>query len=207
MGADMTLHCAPACDLSPKRIKRIKQVVRAIPDDDVDLHELMDLMGYDDPTQAKRFILKNGIESQYEDCQISTLNLPGCPYDVRVAGGLSWGDPPSEAYTVLEHVERCPQLWQVLEEFAREDALAMTMASSDRPDQDSVPRDVTVVLTSDEFGNQHFHFASVAEALGTIERLVLAAKQQADGIERLIGIVVNPGEQYGDPKQVACDGM
>ena len=65
----------------------------------------MQSLGYEDPAEAKRQIVKNGLESQSEDRETTNLHIPGCPYLVRVAGGLSWGDPPSEAYTVLEHVE------------------------------------------------------------------------------------------------------
>jgi hypothetical protein len=206
MGADMTLHCAPACDLTPQRIKRIKQVVRAIPEDDEDLRELMALMQYDKSAEAKRRLVKYGLESQYEDREITNLYIPGCPYLVRVAGGLSWGDPPSEAYTVLEHVQRCPQLWQVLEEFAREDVLAAELVNSGTPATGARPRDITVILASGEFGNEHLHYDSVHTALAAVERLVATAVQGADGIERLIGIVVNPGEEYGDPKRVTPSG-
>jgi len=106
---------------------------------------------------------------------------------------------------VLEHVERCPQLWQVLEEFAREDALAAELGKSGAPTTGARPRDVTVVLTSGEFGNEHFHYGSLSEGVDAIQRLVLAAEQGADGIGRLIGIVVNPGPLYGDPQCVAED--
>ncbi len=115
MGADMTLACAPACDLMPQRVKQIQQVVQAIPETDEDFRELMESLGYDDPAQAKNQIMRCSVESQEEGREVTTLHLPGCPYPVHVSGGLSWGDPPTESYTVLEHVARCPQLWQVLE--------------------------------------------------------------------------------------------
>ena len=200
MGADMTLQCAPACDLTPQHVKRIKQVVRDIPVGDVDLRELMESLGYDNPAEAKRQIVKNGRESQSEDREITNIHIPGCPYVVRVAGGLSWGDPPSEAYTVLEHVQRCPQLWQVLEEFAREDMRAPEQGRSNKHSRMRKQRTVAVILASDLFGHEHFHCGSLPEALATIERLTLAVDEQADGIERLIGIVVNPGKRYGEPK-------
>jgi len=121
MGADMTLCCAPACDLTLERLQRLEQVIRAIPDDDPDLRELMEALGYNEAECAKECVLEKCKESQYESRDIITLHLPGCPYPVQVSGGLSWGDVPTESYAVLEHVERCPQAWQVMEEFARED--------------------------------------------------------------------------------------
>jgi hypothetical protein len=131
MGADMTLHCAPACDLTPERIRRLEQVIRAIPDDDPDFCELMETLGYDDPEYAKGCIIEKCQESQYESRDVTTLSLPGCPYNVQVSGGLSWGDVPTESYAVLEHVECCTQAWQIMEEFAREDYQA---ARSPKPD-------------------------------------------------------------------------
>jgi ribulose-5-phosphate 4-epimerase/fuculose-1-phosphate aldolase len=124
MGADMTLYCAPACDLTPPRIERLALVIRSIPDEDPNLTELMESLGYDDPEYAKACILEKCQASQYESRDVITIGIPGCPYLIRASGGLSWGDDPTEAFAILEHVERCPQAWQVLEEFAREDLLA-----------------------------------------------------------------------------------
>lgn len=135
MGADMMLCCVPACELTPERIVQIEQFVRGIPADDTDLQELMEQLGYDDGPAAKEGLLQAGLSSQDENREIVTLHIPDCPYLVRAAGGLSWGDPPSEGYTALEHIERCPLLWQLLEEFAREDALA-TQARSSKSRQD-----------------------------------------------------------------------
>ncbi len=58
-------------------------------------------------------------------------------------------------------------------------------------------------MTSDEFGNEYFHYPSLTEAVGAVRRLVLAAEQQFDGVERLIGIAVNAGKRFGDPEQDA----
>lgn len=121
MGADMILCCVPACDLTPPRIERIEQLLQAIPEDDEDLHHLMEMLGYEEADLAKQRVLENCVDSQQPSRQITTNGLPGLPYRIRFTGGLSWGDVPTEAFTVLEHVERCPQAWQILEEFARED--------------------------------------------------------------------------------------
>ena len=129
----MTLYCAPACDLTPERIQRIEQVIEAIPEDDEDLRQLMEALQYDEAEYAKDCILEHCLDSQSDDREVATISLPGCPYRVRVAGGLSWGDPPSAACTVLEHVERCPQIWQLLEEYAREDAAASEESAIEPP--------------------------------------------------------------------------
>lgn len=131
MGADMTLFCAPSCDLTPERIQRLDQAIRAIPDNDAEFCELMEQLGYDNPEYAKQCIIEKCQESQHESRDVTTLCIPGCPYQLRVTGGLSWGDDPTEACAIFEHVERCPQAWQLMEEFAREDLAA---AKSPTPD-------------------------------------------------------------------------
>lgn len=211
MGADMTVACAPACDLTAKRTKRIKQVVRAIRDDDEDLCELMDALGYDDAANAKKCLLQMCQESQHEDRQITTLHLPGCPYPVRVAGGLSWGDPPSEAYTVLEHVARCPQLWQVLEEFAREDAVALIAASpSDRFAGLRLSDPLTVLefreaagtaLLSDGRGHTYELHTDECHAL-TFQQLLDTCRSALDSLERNLAPDVLP-----ETKQALRDAL
>src|SRR2546426_12531680 len=118
MGADMVLCCAPACKLTPERLKQIEQVVLAIPGDDPDLIELMERLGYEDAVKAREGILCECRISQEEHREIATLHLPGCSYQVRAAGGLTWGDPPSDGYVTLEHVSLCPQLWELVQDFA-----------------------------------------------------------------------------------------
>ena len=123
MGADMTLCCAPAFRLTPERQQRIDDIVRGIPEEGDDLKELMEQLGYESATDARQGILRACRTAQDEHREIVTLNLPGCAYHVRAAGGLSWGDPPSEGCAALRHLELCPPLWQLLEKFARQDAL------------------------------------------------------------------------------------
>jgi hypothetical protein len=197
MGADMTLACAPACNLTPQRVRHVEQVVRAIPDADEDLRELMEALSYDDAAQAKRQIIQCSLESQEEGREVTTLHVQGYPYPLQVSGGLSWGDPPTELYTVLEHVARCPQLWQVLEEFARADAVAAALKLTSSLAPAAEPRNFIVVMSSDKVGTEHFHYPSLREALGAIRRLVCATRQRADGSVRWIGILVNADESSG----------
>lgn len=205
MGADMTLHCVPACETTPQRIANIEHVIRSIPDDDVDLRDLIDQLDYETAAQAKSCLLRECLDGQAEHRQIVTLHIPGCPYLVRAAGGLSWGDSPSEGYTTLEHVERSPQLRALLEQFACDDFQKLR-AEAAASLQGAAHQNVTVVLTSPLRGSEYLHFDAIAGALAAIERLVIAAEGKRDGIERLIGIVVNPGCSYLDPRAVADNG-
>jgi hypothetical protein len=131
MGADMVLYYAPSCDLTPERIGRLEQVIRAIPEDDSELHQLMESLGYEDAEAAKDRIIEQCQESQYESREITDIVIPGCPYKLRVTGGMSYGDQPTEACSVLEHVEHCPQAWEILERFAREDFAAANAPKTD----------------------------------------------------------------------------
>lgn len=54
-----------------------------------------------------------------------------------------------------------------------------------------------VRMTSDEYGNDDYPRETMAEALATIERLVISATAIDDGVERLIGIMVNPTTMNG----------
>lgn len=202
MGADMTLHCIPACKLTSRRIASIERLIESIPSDDADLCELIDQLGYETAAQAKQSLLQECLDGQGQHRQIVTLHIPGCPYLLRAAGGLSWGAPPSEGFTTLEHVERGPQLRMLLEEFARED-FGKLRAEAAGTRVDAADQNVAVVLASRQIGSELFHYGGLAEALAAIERLVRATEQRGDGIERLIGIVVNPGQSFGDRSAAA----
>ena len=60
--------------------------------------------------------------------------------------------------------------------------------------EDDTDNRIKVRLSSAEFGNDAFYYDTMPEALAGIERLVADAKAQDDGIERIIGIVVNEEE-------------
>jgi hypothetical protein len=51
--------------------------------------------------------------------------------------------------------------------------------------------EIHVRMTSEVFGNEDFYYDDAEAALAAIWRLCLAAGEQDDGVERLIGIVVN----------------
>lgn len=61
---------------------------------------------------------------------------------------------------------------------------------------------VLVRMSSQEFGNEDFPRESMREALETIQSLVAGAVAQDDGIERLIGIVVNASSKIGTDGEV-----
>ena len=54
---------------------------------------------------------------------------------------------------------------------------------------------VTVRMTSDEFGNEDFRYDDMDQALDGIRQLVQKAESLDDGIERVIGVLVNAGDE------------
>lgn len=57
---------------------------------------------------------------------------------------------------------------------------------------------VTVRMQSEVFGAEDFHYDEVDQALDGIRRLVASTVKLNDGIERIIGIVVNEEARYCD---------
>ena len=51
-----------------------------------------------------------------------------------------------------------------------------------------------VRMSSAEYGNEDFHYDTLDEAMASIRRLVARATASNDGVERIIGLVVNAAE-------------
>jgi hypothetical protein len=56
----------------------------------------------------------------------------------------------------------------------------------------------TVRMTSEVFGSEEFEYDDLDQALDGIRRLVVEAEALGDGVERVIGVVVNAGDGDGD---------
>jgi hypothetical protein len=57
---------------------------------------------------------------------------------------------------------------------------------------------VTVRMSSEVFGNEEFEYEDMDQAVDGIRRLVEKAESLGDGIERVIGVVVNAGDGDGN---------
>lgn len=57
---------------------------------------------------------------------------------------------------------------------------------------------VTVRMSSEAYGNEEFEYEDMDQALAGIRRLVAEAESAGDGVERVIGVVVNAGDCGGD---------
>ena len=74
----------------------------------------------------------------------------------------------------------------------------MNTETVDIPDTIAQAKMVTVRMQSDEFGVEDFNHSSWQQALETLFRLYHEAVELGDGVERLIGIVVNPKSDEAD---------
>jgi len=53
-------------------------------------------------------------------------------------------------------------------------------------------------MTSEVFGSEEFEYDDMDQAFDGIRRLVANAESAGDGVERVIGVVVNVGDGDGD---------
>lgn len=115
MAADMTLYVLPQAKYSIDREISLKWKV-------MEMEYFGDaLEGYDDDEDPREIII-NAIDTYwFLDCRrdVSNLLLEGKWY--FATGGLSWGDPPTDATSIFEYLD---ELWQMLDKFADEDRSA-----------------------------------------------------------------------------------
>jgi len=57
---------------------------------------------------------------------------------------------------------------------------------------------VTVRMSSEAYGSEEFEYEDMDQALAGIRRLAAEAESAGDGVERVIGVVVNAGDCDGD---------
>ena len=57
---------------------------------------------------------------------------------------------------------------------------------------------VVVTIRSQEFGREDFERDTLDEALAAIKNIAETAVQLSDGIERFVGLVINPNEAYDE---------
>ena len=142
MGADFIYAYVPNCELTEERKARLAAIIAGLTDEDVPDH--MDPDNVDDAdgngddfavaakrVQAWQKRLREAIEaSDGYRRDVSTLSLPGAEYEVLVTGGLSWGEPPTDALILFGDLAECDPLYAELEEYAREDFLKARRAAA-----------------------------------------------------------------------------
>ena len=116
MGADFSLATVPAFQLTDKRLKTLSALVKAQevnedPEADDDMVAFRDA-AYE-CVQCLRSII-NGRE-------IDTITLDGADHYVWITGGMSWGDPPTDAYEPLSSLSEFEPVWKQMLKWARAD--------------------------------------------------------------------------------------
>jgi len=113
MGADFLMSVIPACHLDETRLGILKELAKTSePDGSYDDEDPTDW-----PEQVINAIAR--VDCEYRD--VGTLDLCGWPYPILVSGGMSWGDDPTESYHAFSVIGCCPEIWNKLEEWAKED--------------------------------------------------------------------------------------
>lgn len=110
MGADFCFALVPKCELTPERLAKAKAIVEQYG------HQKVSVTPFDHEDLCK--VLDRLAAGGYETRDTALLQLRGADY--LVTGGMSWGDPPTEAYQDFNALD-FPELFNHLEQWSLED--------------------------------------------------------------------------------------
>jgi hypothetical protein len=119
MGADFLYAIAPAAILTARRQKELKNIIAKCELKDFEDHS------FDDRDLAKcREQMLDDVDELVDfngRRDAGTLGLHEMPYLCHISGGMSWGDSPTDAFSILARVGACAPVWRALEGWARKD--------------------------------------------------------------------------------------
>lgn len=125
MGADFLYAVLPFCYMTEDREKELKGVVDAL--GQPALEELADIFlgGTDDEHDHEdmRQILHRYVKEYGELAELRTtavFQLEGS-IPVLLSGGMSWGDAPTEAFSIMSCLETVEEVWSLLWKWSKED--------------------------------------------------------------------------------------
>ena len=116
MGADFIYATLPVFDLTEGRIKKLLELVQeqrieCEKGDEQDVIELRDRV-----YEYVR-LLPETVDSR----EVSKFWLPGMNYQVWLTGGMSGGEPPTEASDAFCEIENFPLVFRAIAQWAKED--------------------------------------------------------------------------------------
>lgn len=126
MGADFMFTVSPRCELTDERKRRIKNVIRAIPDKEL-LKVVDDYypLGLDDeatPEEIRVTLYRAVLENaEIENRETSWVQLDGMDWVANITGGMSWGDSPTESFDSMSSIACFDPVYELMKEFSRED--------------------------------------------------------------------------------------
>jgi len=117
MGADFIYNTAPACELNEDRRKVLATIIDGLTADD-----LPDYADDGDDLAAWKRRLTDALDALDDGRRdVSLLDVRHLDYPLFLTGGTSWGDEPTEAEHDFSDIDECPQLYNQLAEWAKED--------------------------------------------------------------------------------------
>ena len=122
MGADFTLATFPYFDMTDDRRERFRELIVNLPDSETD--EFQEWFGLDDEDYNFEELLED-IETACSTCSretsiITTYNDKGEKYELNVTGGMSWGDPPTDALSYFERAGFIDEIYNLAIDFSVE---------------------------------------------------------------------------------------
>ena len=123
MGADFTLATFPYFDMTDDRRERFRELIVNLPASETD--EFQEWYGLDDEESYNLEKLLEDIESSCsvvgrETTTITTYNDKGERYELNVTGGMTWGDPPTDAYDAFNRASFFENVYNLAIDFSVE---------------------------------------------------------------------------------------
>jgi len=122
MGADFTFATFPYFDMTDDRRERFTELLNNLsPEQTVEFQEWF---GLDDEDYNLEELLED-IETACSTCSretsiITTYNDKGEKYELNVTGGMSWGDPPTDALSYFERAGFIEEIYNLAVDFSVE---------------------------------------------------------------------------------------
>lgn len=122
MGSDFTLATFPYFEMTDDRRERFRELIINLPASETD--EFQEWYGLDDEDYSLEELLQD-IESSCstvsrETTTITAYNDKGERYELNVTGGMSWGDPPTDAYDAFNRASFFESVYNLAVDFSVE---------------------------------------------------------------------------------------
>ena len=121
MGADFTLVTFPYFDMTDDRRQRFADLLESLPQEATD--EYMEWFGLDEEECLSLEDFLDDIETACSICSsetstLTTYNDKGERYELNVTGGMSWGDPPTDAYDAFNRAAFFESIYDLAIDYA-----------------------------------------------------------------------------------------
>jgi len=121
MGASFLFAVLPACVLTKERRQQLLAIIDKM-DDSTEFSSCV--FPDEEDLDAIKEALKTdvGIYEKLDTFRDTGGYTPDGSFPLLLTGGMSWGDPPTDSYDILNELAAVPDIWNALAKWAREDA-------------------------------------------------------------------------------------